>query len=858
MFGYTRTDVMRIAAISAAYFLAARLGLALSSTYNTITLFWPPSGIALASLLLFGWRVFPAIAIGEFLAILTAGLPVSAVAGISGGNVLEGLLGYYLLRHRSGFDKRLLTLRDVGMLFVFGALISPAVAAANGAWWIMQATGGSWGGYLHTMQYWWMGDALGIALFTPLILAWLRGDAGEWTKQRVRRASLAAGVLVASCVLVFPDLENSLPELGLFFPILIWVALNFNLRCVSFALLLVFLGSMLGLLALGDLHPDRMDALANYVWLYNLLFGVTALGVAVLNGQRDRVEQALRLSEENSKRAQSVGGVGSWQLDIRKNQLEWSEETYRIFGVEAGKPLDHEAFMACVHPDDRGLVEHAWQKAMQGEPYDIKHRILAGEGQVKWVRERAEILFDAQHQAISGTGTVQDITDWKLDKENIQRLAYYDPLTGLPNRSLLHDRLNQAIAVAHRDNERFALMILDLDRFKYINDTLGHQAGDQMLMVIAERLAEGVREGDTISRLGGDEFVVLLQETSAEGALLVAEKFLKSVSVSFEVDGITITTHGSIGICMYPEDGRDVDTLMKNADAAMYHAKDMGRNNAQFFTPQLNEKTQLHFDMERELRLALERKEFELYYQPQIDLSDNSISGMEALLRWKHPQRGMILPAEFIPLAEESDLIVDIGEWVLRTACAQARTWHDQGLPTISIAINLSIRQLRDKHLAKLLKKLLNEANLPHWILELELTESIMLHDAHAAVDFIAEVHGLGIMLSIDDFGIGYSSLGYLKKLSLDKLKIDQSFIRDIDTNPDDTAIVRAIISLAHGLGIRVIAEGVETAGQMEMLRKEGCDEVQGYLISHPQPVAGITDFIRRHSAGMVASIDAA
>jgi diguanylate cyclase (GGDEF)-like protein len=841
--GYDRNAVLHIVLLSIIYFLTARIGLALALVHDTVTLFWPPSGIALASLLIFGWRAFPAIIIGEFFANLGGALPVGSVIGISCGNALEGLVGYYLLRHHLGFDEKLQTLRDVVALFIFGVLFSPLVAAANGAWWIMAAFGGSWADYLHTLQYWWMGDALGVALFTPLILAWLRGDQGVWDMKHVQHAILAAGLLVMGCVVIFTDLNNHLVEVGLFFPFMVWIALNFNLRCVSMALLLVFTSSIFGLLALHELQADRMDMLVNYVWLYNLLFGVTTLSVVVLNVQRDRAQKALQASEANLNRAQSVGGVGSWYLDILKNRLSWSDETYRIFGVEGGEPLDYEAFLERVHPEDHSLVEQSWQQAMQGKPYDIEHRIIVDD-QLKWVRERAEITFDNRHRAVSGTGTVQDITDWKSAQEDIRRLAYYDALTGLPNRALLYDRLGQAIAAAHRDNDQLALMFLDLDRFKYINDTLGHHAGDGMLKVIAQRLLATVREGDTVSRLGGDEFVILLRESGAEGALFVAEKLLISVAQSFEVAGTMVSTEASIGISLYPYDGLDVETLIKHADAAMYHAKANGRNNFQFYTEQINERAMSHFNIERDLRIALEQQQLMMYYQPQIRMSDRKLIGFEALLRWQHPENGLVPPNSFIPIAEESGLIVPIGEWVLSEVSRQARAWREQGYPPVRIAANLSARQIKDGRLAQFIRGLLDENNLSDWTLELELTESMMLDNEKAAMQFIGEMRALGVALSIDDFGTGYSSLGHLKKLPLDKLKIDRSFVRDIAVDEDDAAIVRAIISMAHGLGLTVIAEGVETEEQMVFLSRLGCDEVQGFFFAKPMPAAEAAKFI--------------
>ena len=471
------------------------------------------------------------------------------------------------------------------------------------------------------------------------------------------------------------------------------------------------------------------------------------------------------------------------------------------------------------------------------------------------MRERAEVKFGATGQAVSGAGTAQDITERKEAEESIRFLAYYDVLTGLPNRTLFYDQVGKVLAEAQRGGGCFAILFLDLDRFKYINDSMGHMAGDKLLQAMAQQLKKLVHETDAISRLGGDEFIILLRGADFETASSVAEKILEAVSAPVDIDGVTMAIQGSIGISLYPDDGIDVNTLVKHADAAMYHAKDAGRNNFQFFTEQMNRRVQFHFDMEKDLRLALERNEFQLYYQPQVSLLDHRLTGLEVLLRWRHPQRGMVSPAEFIPIAEESGLIVPIGSWVLQTACVQARAWRSEGLANVPMAVNLSIRQLRDRTLISQLAELLGQEE-GAWQLELELTESIMLNDAAAAMKFISEARRMGVLFSIDDFGTGYSSLGYLKKLSLDKLKIDQSFVRDIQADPEDAAIVRAIISLAHGLNLKVIAEGVETAEQMKFLYAAGCDEVQGYHISHPKPAGELTSFLLQWRDGFIPSAD--
>ncbi len=437
-----------------------------------------------------------------------------------------------------------------------------------------------------------------------------------------------------------------------------------------------------------------------------------------------------------------------------------------------------------------------------------------------------------------------DITERKEYDKNIHFLAYYDVLTGLPNRSLLRDRLGQLIATAHRDHMMFALLFLDLDRFKYINDSMGHSVGDKLLQSVAQRLQECVREGDTVARIGGDEFIILLREVDAAGVSLVSDKILKSLATPFNLSGQIIATYASVGIALYPEHATDIDVLMKNADAAMYYAKENGRNNYKFFTPEMNFRANKLFSMEKDLRTALDQDQFTLVYQPQVDLTTGLICGAEALIRWKHPDNGNVPPAEFIPVAEETGQIVAIGEWVLRTACWRFAQWQKKGMRPFPIAVNLSIRQLRQPNLAEVIENILKETGLNPQLLELEITEGIMMGDNQAAMTFLTRMHELGIQMSIDDFGTGFSSLSYLKNLPVNKLKVDQSFVRDIETDQSDAAIVRSIISLGHRLDLKVIAEGVENIAQLDFLRIRGCDEVQGYYFSRPLAAEDFVKFV--------------
>jgi diguanylate cyclase len=426
----------------------------------------------------------------------------------------------------------------------------------------------------------------------------------------------------------------------------------------------------------------------------------------------------------------------------------------------------------------------------------------------------------------------------KRYQEQLEHQANYDALTGLPNRNLLHDRLKQAV-YAQRHARAIAVVFIDLDHFKFINDSLGHSAGDKLLQEMAERLRQAVRDGDTVSRLGGDEFILVLNDQQNEDIVFRAmQRIISEVSKPAVIDGQELTVTCSAGISLYPQDGPDVDTLLKNADAAMYRAKEHGRNNFQFYTAEMNKLVNERLSLESHLRRALERHELLLHYQPKLELKTGSIVGVEALLRWQHPEWGLLYPDRFIGLAEETGLIVQIGEWVLRTACTQARAWQDAGLPPITMSVNLSARQFRQDALFKSVARILSETGLHPERLEIEITESMVMHNAEAAIAILKGLKEIGVHLSVDDFGTGYSSLAYLKTLPIGILKIDKSFVKDIEgpEGKKDGLLAQAIISLGHSLKLKVIAEGVEEQAQLDFLKQNHCDEAQGYLFSRPVP----------------------
>lgn len=441
--------------------------------------------------------------------------------------------------------------------------------------------------------------------------------------------------------------------------------------------------------------------------------------------------------------------------------------------------------------------------------------------------------------------------DQKQTEKIINYLADHDALTNLPNRVLFTDRLQQAVLRAPWKKRLVAVLFLDLDGFKGVNDTLGHTVGDQLLKSVAERLTLSVREGDTVARFGGDEFVLILDDLAvADDVPKIARKILKELSAPSRLDHHEVFITASIGIAVYPNDGEDADSLLIHADAAMYRAKKQGKNDFQLYSPVLSEKASGKLTLENTLRRALVNEEFRLYYQPKVDLATGKMVGAEALIRWLHPELGLILPSEFVPLAEETGLIVPLGEWVLRTACAQNKAWQKAGLPPIPVAVNLSGRQFHQQNLIERISQIMDEATLDPQYLEIELTESVVMKNVEATSITLHELDKMGVEISIDDFGTGYSSLSYLKRFPVSSLKIDQVFIRDISTDQEDAAIVKAIITLGHSLKLKVIAEAVEDQNQLESLRSLNCDQIQGYYISKPLPAGEIERFFDSGSLG--------
>jgi diguanylate cyclase (GGDEF)-like protein/PAS domain S-box-containing protein len=590
-------------------------------------------------------------------------------------------------------------------------------------------------------------------------------------------------------------------------------------------------------------HKQDEESLRDALLENQAILDNAVLGIAVV--ERGRTLHCNRKMEELF--GYEAGGItGCTVRSLYPDAAGWlaaREDAGRDFG--AGR----------VHMAEQQLVRkdgsRFWAR-LSGRPFDL----LDGSGRSVWLvddvtaqREAADVLRRARDELevrvrertaeLAGANALlqEEIVERRQAEARVHHMAYHDSLTGLPNRALLADRLERAMLAAQRGGSRLAVMFIDLDRFKTINDSLGHLTGDHLLREVASRLCRAVRMSDTVARLGGDEFVVLVPGVQAtEECAQVGDKIIEALRAPFPFEGRSLHISPSIGVCMYPEDGADVETLMRNADAAMYHAKAAGRNNYQFFTQRMNQAAAQHFELESSLRTALAGAEFELFYQPIMDAGTRAVHALEVLLRWRRPGTGLVLPDHFIPLLEETGLIVPVGEWVLRAACEQAMAWQRAGIAAVPLAINLSARQFMHAGLLASIESVIGDTGIDPALIEFEITETaLMQHGAHT-LDLLDRINRMGIRLSIDDFGTGYSSLAYLKRFPVRKIKIDRAFVRELEASSEDRAIVAAVMALANSLQLSVVAEGVETEAQLALLQAHGCQYAQGYLFARPLP----------------------
>jgi len=574
-----------------------------------------------------------------------------------------------------------------------------------------------------------------------------------------------------------------------------------------------------------------------------------------------RSAEELRRSRSRLLAVQKVARLGWWEWDPQQDRMLLSDRAAEMTGIAAvERGIPPAEFLARIHEEDRGRVQRALLRtAGEGIPLEVEFRVRDAAGAERILRQHAEPLEETDSGSPLILATLQDATAQREAEEKIRFLVQYDRLTQLPNRSLLIERLETAVERARRHRDLVAVLLLDIDQFKRINDSLGHRAGDELLRQVAGRLGKCLRRTDVVARpddyvvarLGGDEFILLLEEIRrAEDAARVARRIFDAFRDPFEIDGRELFVTVSIGIAVYPMDGSDSDALLKNADTAMYHAKEQGRNRFQFYSESMNASAFTRLMLENSLRRALEREEFSVHYQPQIDVETGRLVGVEALVRWSHPELGMVSPAEFVPIAEETGLIVSVGEWVMKRACLDTQKWHKTIHPALRLSVNVSGVQFMEENFCDKVFQVLDLSGLPPELLVLEVTESVVMGNVDKTVGNLKRLKSMGLRLAIDDFGTGYSSLAYLKRFPLDYLKIDRSFMRDIPNDTDNAAIARAVVAIARSLGLRVVAEGIETEAQDRFIREIGCQEGQGYLYGRPVPGEKMAALLEQAVAG--------
>jgi diguanylate cyclase (GGDEF)-like protein/PAS domain S-box-containing protein len=834
----------RLIIVALAYFAAGKLGLLIPYIGSHVSLIWLPTGISVAALMRWGYGCWPGIFAGALLVNFSVSGDLLLSASIAVGNTLAPTLTTGILK-RFQFRNYLNRAHDV-ILMVLAAACGMLISATCGVLSLHYLGGLTQEQMPLAWFIWWMGDAVGVLLVLPFLLNVSKVELKRLWDQRTVYL-LWCGIASVFEWSIFQYVSAASGQFMLLsfivLPLVIWSAMRFGITGASLAVLGL---SMIAVWATFSMHGPFYQMNTHQgifaLWVFMSTLALVALMITVQQSERLQSEIAMRHSEAQMRAVIDGALDAIVTIDETGHLVEFNPAAERIFGYTRAQVVGRPLAEVIIPPNFRAAHTAGHSRfTATGEKHIFDRRLeltaMRADGTEFPVELTITSLRDKGLPLV--TGFIRDISERKQAEQEIRNLAFFDSLTGLPNRRLLVDRLQQAFATSARSRSYGAVLFIDLDNFKSLNDSRGHDIGDLLLIEVAQRLRQSVRAEDTVSRLGGDEFVVVLEELSVDlqqaitQAKAVSEKISEVINHPYLLQGTEHHSSCSIGIGFFCGNDMPIDELMKRSDTAMYQAKAAGRNTMRVFDPTMQAALQKRIELEAQLRVALQRDQLHLYFQVQVD-ADKRVFGAEILLRWDHPKYGLMLPTEFIPVAEDSGLIIPIGNWVLRHACAQIKAWQATSAKHIQLAVNVSARQFRHPDFVAEVTQTLRETGADPRLLKLELTESVVLDNIEDAVAKMNALRELGVQFSMDDFGTGYSSLAYLKLLPLSQVKIDQSFVRDIAIDPNDAAIVKTIIGMSHTLGLEVIAEGVEKDAQFKLLKDYGCRKFQGYLFSKP------------------------